>query len=50
MIVTKKGEKSGMKQGAKEKAIEIARKLKAKNTDIEEIEITGLTVEEIEMI
>ena len=50
-----KGEKAGIKQGiekgAKEKVIEIARKLKAKNTNIEDIiEITGLSKREINKI
>jgi len=39
------------KEGGYEKAIEIATKLKAKNTSIEEIaELTGLSFDEIEVL
>ena len=45
------GEKIGEERGRKEREIEIAKKMKAKNVPVEEIiELTGLTKEEIERI
>ena len=47
----KQGMKQGREEGKKQEKIEIAKKLKEKNMDIEEIvEITGLTLEEINKI
>ena len=46
-----KGYDSGTLEGKKERSIEIAKKMKAKKTDIDYIvEITGLTKEEIEKL
>ena len=46
-----KGYDSGTLDGEKKKSIEIAKKLKSKKIDIEDIvEITGLTKEEIEKL
>ena len=43
--------KEGKAEGGYEKAIEIATKLKAKNTSIEEIaELTGLSFDEIDVL
>ena len=45
------GHDSGTLEGRKERSIEIAKKMKAKKTDIDYIvEITGLTKEEIEKL
>ena len=47
----REGLEEGIKQGSKEKEIEIARNMKEKNYPIEDIkEITGLSIEEIEKI
>ena len=47
----KEGREKGIELGKKNKSIEIARKLKQKNIDIEEIiEITGLSKLEIERL
>ena len=47
----KEGREKGLEKGREEKQKEIAKKMKEKNIDIQEIiDITGLTKEEIEKL